>query len=72
MTEYIIIVTLIAIAAILIITVFSQNLRALFAASANELAGSEQMAGSSAGARKGPYAAGTKKMHNFGTSSGTH
>ena len=39
MTEYIIIVALIAIAAIAIITIFGQNIRALFAASADALAG---------------------------------
>ena len=39
MTEYIIIVALIAIAAIGIITIFGQNIRALFSASAAALAG---------------------------------
>jgi len=39
MTEYIIIVALIAIAAIGVITLFGQNLRALFAASAGVLGG---------------------------------
>ncbi len=69
MTEYIIIVALIAIAAIAVITVFSQNLRALFAASANELAGSEQMSGTSAGGKTGTTAT-TKKMANFGSQGG--
>lgn len=41
MTEYIIIVALIAIAAIGVITVFGNNLRNLFANSANALAGNE-------------------------------
>ena len=41
MTEYIIIVALIAIAAIAVITVFGNNLRNLFASSANALAGEE-------------------------------
>lgn len=41
MTEYIIIVALIAIAAIAVVTVFGNNLRNLFSASANALAGSE-------------------------------
>ena len=49
MTEYIIIVALIAIAAIGVITVFGQNLRALFAASANALAGNTSQSTSSAG-----------------------
>jgi pilus assembly protein Flp/PilA len=39
MTEYIIIVALIAIAAIGVITIFGDNVRALFSASANALAG---------------------------------
>jgi pilus assembly protein Flp/PilA len=39
MTEYIIIVALIAIAAIGIITIFGENIRALFATSANALGG---------------------------------
>ena len=66
MTEYIIIVALIAIAAIAVITVFSQNLRALFAASSNELAGSEQTSGTSAGGF-GSQTSGKKHMSNFGT-----
>lgn len=41
MTEYIIIVALIAIAAIGVITIFGDNVRALFSASANALAGEE-------------------------------
>ncbi len=40
MTEYIIIVALIAIAAIGVITLFGENIRALFSASANALQGS--------------------------------
>ncbi len=39
MTEYIIIVALIAIGAIFVITVFGDNIRALFGTSANALAG---------------------------------
>ncbi len=49
MTEYIIIVALIAIAAIGIITVFGQNLRALFAASSNALGGQTNQTTSAAG-----------------------
>ncbi len=41
MTEYIIIVALIAIAAIGVVTLFGDNIRALFATSANALAGNE-------------------------------
>ncbi len=43
MTEYIIIVALIAIAAIGTITIFGNNLRNLFSASANALAGNENV-----------------------------
>lgn len=39
MTEYIIIVALIAIAAIGVVTLFGQNIRALFAGASNSLAG---------------------------------
>ncbi|MBW2699216.1 MAG: hypothetical protein JRF33_00220 [Deltaproteobacteria bacterium] len=42
MTEYIIIVALIAIAAIGVVSLFGDNIRALFATSANALAGNEQ------------------------------
>ncbi len=41
MTEYIIIVALIAIAAIGVVSLFGDNIRALFATSANALAGEE-------------------------------
>ncbi|MBR2979498.1 MAG: hypothetical protein IKC51_06160 [Myxococcaceae bacterium] len=44
MTEYIIIVALIAIAAIAVITVFGNNLRNLFATSANALGGATNAA----------------------------
>jgi pilus assembly protein Flp/PilA len=43
MTEYIIIVALIAIAAIGVITLFSNNIRKLFGASAEALAGNEDV-----------------------------
>ena len=66
MTEYIIIVALIAIAAIAVITVFSQNIRSLFAASANELAGNEQNNATSAGGITATNA-GKKKMASFGS-----
>jgi len=45
MTEYIIIVALIAISAITMITFYGQNLRDLFAVSANALAGNTSQAG---------------------------
>ncbi len=66
MTEYIIIVALIAIAAIVVITIFSQNLRALFAASANELAGQEQSGATSTGGIQQSNA-GKKKMSDWGS-----
>lgn len=61
MTEYIIIVALIAIAAIGVITIFGNNLRNLFGASANALAGKETqtMEGSSVGKMQ------KKKLDNF-------
>ena len=65
MTEYIIIVALIAIAAIGIITVFGQNLRALFATSASMLGGSTSRtlaASNSAGSNVGT---GVKRISNF-------
>lgn len=42
MTEYIVIVALIAIAAIGVVGLFGDNIRVLFATSANALAGNEQ------------------------------
>ena len=42
MTEYIIIVALIAIGTIAVVTIFGNNIRALFGTSANALAGSDQ------------------------------
>ena len=42
MTEYIIIVALIAIAAIGVVSLFGDNIRALFATSANALGGNEE------------------------------
>ena len=66
MTEYIIIVCLIAIMVIVLMTLFSRNLRALFAASANELAGQQQTNGISAGAADQDHAV-TRRMSDFGT-----
>jgi Flp pilus assembly pilin Flp len=43
MTEYIIIVALIAIAAIGVVTLFGQNIRAMFAASTDALTGKESV-----------------------------
>jgi pilus assembly protein Flp/PilA len=68
MTEYIIIVALIAIAAIAVITFFGQNLRALFAASANALGGEEANANVNAagGGRTGVQVQ-RKAIKNFGS-----
>jgi Flp pilus assembly pilin Flp len=63
MTEYIIIVALIAIAAIGVITVFGQNLRNLFAMSANALSGATDQATSSNAA--GDTVAGKRGLRNF-------
>ena len=68
MTEYIIIVALIAIAAIAVITFFGQNLRALFAASANALGGEESNANvSNAGTAGSKGKAARKAIRNFGS-----
>ena len=48
-TEYIVVVALIAIAAICVITFFSQNLRALFSASADSMGGAERISLKKAG-----------------------
>lgn len=62
MTEYIIIVALIAIAAIGVITVFGNNLRILFANSANALAGNETATETG----KTTFKAQHKSLQNFG------
>ena len=68
MTEYIIIVALIAIAAIAVITFFGQNLRALFSASANALGGEEANANvSAAGGGRTGVKVERKAIKNFGS-----
>lgn len=62
MTEYIIIVALIAIGSIAIITVFGQNLRNLFAMSTNALAGEDNQTNSI----NTSYTAGRRNLKNFG------
>ena len=64
MTEYIIIVALIAIAAISVITIFGNNLRNLFASSANALAG-EENATNQGGLSKNTIR--RKNLKNFGS-----
>ena len=62
MTEYIIIVALIAIAAIGVISVFGQNIRALFAVSANALGGNTSQSSTNAGGAGKSYA-GSKRRN---------
>lgn len=73
-TEYIVVVALIAIAAIAVVTFFSQNLRALFAASEDSLGGAESISLKKAGSMSpGGAAINTamrKNLSNFG--SNTH
>jgi Flp pilus assembly pilin Flp len=64
MTEYIIIVALIAIAAVGIITVFGNNIRALFGASVDILGGSTSATASLAGS--GSHA-GKRGLSDFGS-----
>jgi pilus assembly protein Flp/PilA len=66
MTEYIIIVALIAIAAIGIITLFGDNIRRLFAMSADSLAGNDSVAQANSATAVGNAALTKKKMLNFG------
>ena len=61
MTEYIIIVALIAIAAIGVISVFGQNLKALFATSANALGGNTTQLTTGAGGAGDNFAKSSKK-----------
>lgn len=65
MTEYIIVVALIAIAAIGVITVFGDNIRQLFGASANALGGSTA---ASTNLRNANTQMGNKKLTDFGAS----
>ncbi len=62
MTEYIIIVALIAIAAVGVVTVFGNNIRALFGASAGVLAGKDQKNK----AKAAPAGTLKKNISNFG------
>jgi pilus assembly protein Flp/PilA len=68
MTEYIIIVALIAIAAIAVITLFGNNLRGLFGASANALAGSVNVTSNGSNANQSVQ---KKNLSNFGTAMDT-
>jgi Flp pilus assembly pilin Flp len=64
MTEYIIIVALIAIAAIGVVSLFGDNIRALFATSANALAGEESAKSKTSVAKKKLYK--HRGLQNFG------
>ena len=64
MTEYIIIVALIAIAAIGVISLFGDNIRALFATSANALGGNEDAISNTNEAESELYD--HKGLENFG------
>ncbi len=66
MTEYIIIVALIAIAAIGIITLFGDNIRRLFAMSADSLAGNEDVKQANTVGAVQNDKLNKKKMMNFG------
>ncbi len=66
MTEYIIIVALIAIAAIGVITLFGNNIRKLFGASAEALAGNEDVANTG---QKADQQLQRKNLKNFGANS---
>lgn len=68
MTEYIIIVALIAIAAIGVVTLFGDNIRALFATSGNALAGNEAATAKTTEATVDTY--GHRNMKNFGMNNG--
>ena len=62
MTEYIIIVALIAISAIGVVSIFGDNIRKIFGASVNALANS---ATSNTGAKKAGDSSGRKNIVNF-------
>jgi Flp pilus assembly pilin Flp len=64
MTEYIIIVALIAIAAIGVITLFGDNIRQLFASSAEALAGNDNVKNNGKTATQSTV---KKNLSNFGT-----
>ncbi len=62
LTEYIIIVALIAIAAVGVVSIFSTNVRSVFAAAANVLAGDENVRNEAEGGKS----AAKKTLSNFG------
>ena len=66
MTEYIIIVALIAIASIGIVTLFGDNIRRLFAMAADATAGNESVAQANSATAVASAALTRKKVANFG------
>lgn len=68
MTEYIIIVALIAIAAIGVVSLFGDNIRALFATSANALAANESATAETSEADSSLY--GHRDLKTFGNTTG--
>ncbi|HEY3449781.1 MAG TPA: hypothetical protein VGK67_25730 [Myxococcales bacterium] len=66
-TEYIIVVALIAIATIAVVTMFSQNVRALWASSSNSLGGSKSGSAKKGGAVSSWNHAMRKNLSNFGS-----
>ena len=66
MTEYIIIVALVAIAAIGVVTIFGDNIRDLFAGATNALAGESSVSVESETSRSTHTE--TKNLKNFGSS----
>ena len=71
MTEYIIIVALIAIAAIGIVTVFGQNIRSIFGASTQALAGGTTATSHAYNGNTQQYY-GQKSLSTFGTNNAGH
>ena len=69
MTEYIIIVALIAIAAIGVVTIFGDNIRRIFGASVNALANEST---NDTGAKKAGDASNNRNIKDFATSSKSH
>jgi pilus assembly protein Flp/PilA len=69
MTEYIIIVALIAIATIAVVTLFGDNLRQLFGASANALAGNTSNANTG---KNATGATNSRNVANFGQNLDTY
>ncbi len=65
MTEYIIIVSLIAIASIGIVSLFGDNIRRLFAMAADATAGNESVAQANSATAVGNASLNKKKMDNF-------